>query len=69
MNRYCNAVAIISSLISFIISQLKINSLIYTQYTTHYQSMKLDIVFLVTMAIMYALTGFFESNEDIAELY
>ena len=30
--------------------------------------MKLDIVFLVTMAIMYALTGFIESIKDIAEL-
>ena len=59
----------VPSLISFIISQLKINNLTYAQYMTPYQSMKLDKVFLVTMAIMYALMGFCESNEDIAELY
>ena len=58
----------VPSLISFIISQLKINSLTYAQYMTLYQPMKLDIVFLVTMAIMYALTGFIESIKDIAEL-
>ena len=58
----------VPSLISFFISQLKIKSLTYAQYMTPYQSMKLDIVFLVPMAIMFALTGFSESNEDIAEL-
>ena len=43
----------VPSLISFIISQLKINSMTYAQYMTPYHSIKLDIVFLVTMATMY----------------
>ena len=33
---------------------------------TPYQSIKL--VFFITMAILYALTGFSESSKDIAEL-